>query len=202
MEIDGQIHTSFTISCTSPAQWHEKDKWTCVPDWRFCDGIKVTEMRMCSAIAWQILAMIILHHGSLWLQHFTLTLPLSLFLSALFLLPCFSSLSVTLVSFPSLAFSTPFVHSAHLKFSHLSLYISHPLSLSLSSPLSAPGDLQGCSAVSEYQHWVCVRNNNHHAVKEALQRERERHGGRVRKREVESVSWEEQRANRGKKWLR
>ncbi len=74
-EINGQTHTSFTISCTSPAQWHEKDKWTCTPDWRFCGGIKVTEMRMCSAIAWQILPMIILHHGSLWLQHFTLTLP-------------------------------------------------------------------------------------------------------------------------------
>lgn len=48
----------------------------------------------------------------------------------------------------------------------------HPLPLS--SPALLPpeaGDVEGCSAVSDYQAWLCERNDNHCA---ALQRERVR----------------------------
>lgn len=133
-EIDGQTRTSFTISSTSPAQWHEKDKWMCAQGWRFCVGIKVTEMRMCSATAWQILPMIILHHGSLWLQHFTLTLPSPFFLHSppfpLFLLFILNSHPFFFPQFPCCfnlfrSFSPPWILSCP------SVYLSSVLFLPL-----------------------------------------------------------------------
>lgn len=93
-------------------------------------------------------------------------------------LPYLSLLPLTLHSFSllfpplsSLLFCRP---PTLLPLSSLSL----PLSLSRLLPLEA-GDVEGCSAVSDYQACLCERNDNHCA---ALQRERERREG-ARERE-------------------